>query len=206
MSIARSFALRRLFEQIRVADRSEGHAGHGEPAPPCRRRHSKSASGSPAQKAHDGRPRRNPSTPVPANALPASPQAPGSDPGFPRAIRLQPSGCGRAARPVKAVRSSAAFGVMSTGKGAVISSGQGRRRSGQPRCLHRPGTASDPCGSGNFLEERAFQKALAHIADGTALQVGRDRNHHPVRASAGSGKDAGSGAVGSFGRIVGDGS
>ena len=36
VSIARSFALRRIFEQIRVANRSDGHAGHGEPAPPRR--------------------------------------------------------------------------------------------------------------------------------------------------------------------------
>ena len=36
VSIARSFALRRLFEQIRVANRSDGHAEHGEPAPPRR--------------------------------------------------------------------------------------------------------------------------------------------------------------------------
>lgn len=36
VSIARSFALRRLFEAIRVASRSDGRAGHGEPAPPRR--------------------------------------------------------------------------------------------------------------------------------------------------------------------------
>jgi hypothetical protein len=36
VSIARSFALRRLFEQIRVASRCDGHAGHEEPAPPRR--------------------------------------------------------------------------------------------------------------------------------------------------------------------------
>jgi hypothetical protein len=36
VSTARSFALRRLFEQIRVASRSDGHAGHGEPVPPRR--------------------------------------------------------------------------------------------------------------------------------------------------------------------------
>ena len=36
VSIARSFALRRLFERIRVANRSGGHAGHGEPEPPRR--------------------------------------------------------------------------------------------------------------------------------------------------------------------------
>ncbi len=36
VSIARSFALRRLFEAIRVASRSGGHAGHEEPAPPRR--------------------------------------------------------------------------------------------------------------------------------------------------------------------------
>ncbi len=36
VSIARSFALRRLFEQIRVASRCGGHAGHEEPAPPRR--------------------------------------------------------------------------------------------------------------------------------------------------------------------------
>ena len=34
VSIARSFALRRLFERIRVASHSDGHAGHGEFAPP----------------------------------------------------------------------------------------------------------------------------------------------------------------------------
>ena len=33
VSIARSFALRRLFEAIRVASRCDGHAGHVEPAP-----------------------------------------------------------------------------------------------------------------------------------------------------------------------------
>lgn len=33
VSIARSYALRRLFERIRVANHSGGHAGHGEPAP-----------------------------------------------------------------------------------------------------------------------------------------------------------------------------
>lgn len=36
VSIARSFVLRRLFEQIRVANRSDGHAGHEEPALPRR--------------------------------------------------------------------------------------------------------------------------------------------------------------------------
>jgi len=36
VSIARSFALRRLFEAIRVASRCDGHAGHEEPAPPHR--------------------------------------------------------------------------------------------------------------------------------------------------------------------------
>ena len=36
VSIARSFALRRLFERIRVASRCDGHAGRGEPAPPRR--------------------------------------------------------------------------------------------------------------------------------------------------------------------------
>ena len=36
VSIARSFALRRLFERIRVASHSDGHAGHGEPEPPRR--------------------------------------------------------------------------------------------------------------------------------------------------------------------------
>jgi cobalamin biosynthesis protein CobD/CbiB len=36
VSIARSFALRRLFEAIRVANRCGGHAGHEEPAPPRR--------------------------------------------------------------------------------------------------------------------------------------------------------------------------
>ena len=36
VSLARSFALRRLFEGIRVASRSDGRAGHAEPAPPRR--------------------------------------------------------------------------------------------------------------------------------------------------------------------------
>ena len=36
ISIIRSFALRRLFERIRVASHSDGHAGHGEPEPPRR--------------------------------------------------------------------------------------------------------------------------------------------------------------------------
>ena len=36
VSLARSFALRRLFERIRVASRSGGRAGHEEPAPPRR--------------------------------------------------------------------------------------------------------------------------------------------------------------------------
>lgn len=36
VSIARSFALRRLFERIRVANHSDGHAGREEPAPPRR--------------------------------------------------------------------------------------------------------------------------------------------------------------------------
>jgi hypothetical protein len=36
VSLARSFALRRLFEGIRVASRSGGHAGHEEPEPPRR--------------------------------------------------------------------------------------------------------------------------------------------------------------------------
>ncbi len=36
VSIGRSCALRRLFERLRVASRSGGHAGHGEPAPPRR--------------------------------------------------------------------------------------------------------------------------------------------------------------------------
>jgi hypothetical protein len=36
VSICRSYALRRLFERLRVASRSDGHAGHGEPAPPRR--------------------------------------------------------------------------------------------------------------------------------------------------------------------------
>jgi hypothetical protein len=36
VSIARSFALRRVFERIRVASRCGGHAGHAEPAPPRR--------------------------------------------------------------------------------------------------------------------------------------------------------------------------
>lgn len=32
VSIARSYVLRRLFERIRVANRSGGHGGHAEPA------------------------------------------------------------------------------------------------------------------------------------------------------------------------------
>jgi hypothetical protein len=36
ISIIRSFALRRLFERIRVANRSGGHGEHAEPAPPRR--------------------------------------------------------------------------------------------------------------------------------------------------------------------------
>jgi hypothetical protein len=36
VSIARSFALRRLFEAIRVASRCGGHAGHEESVPPRR--------------------------------------------------------------------------------------------------------------------------------------------------------------------------
>ena len=36
VSIGRSYALRRLFERLRVASRSGGHARHGEPAPPRR--------------------------------------------------------------------------------------------------------------------------------------------------------------------------
>ena len=36
VSLARGHLLRRLFERIRVASRSGGHAGHGEPAPPRR--------------------------------------------------------------------------------------------------------------------------------------------------------------------------
>lgn len=36
ISIIRSFALRRLFERIRVASRSGDHDGHAEPAPPRR--------------------------------------------------------------------------------------------------------------------------------------------------------------------------
>jgi hypothetical protein len=36
ISIIRSFALRRLFERIRVASRSGDHAGHAEPEPPRR--------------------------------------------------------------------------------------------------------------------------------------------------------------------------
>ena len=36
VSIARSFALRRLFEAIRVASRCDGHGAHEEPAPPRR--------------------------------------------------------------------------------------------------------------------------------------------------------------------------
>lgn len=33
VSLARGYLLRRLFEAIRVASRSDGHAGRGEPAP-----------------------------------------------------------------------------------------------------------------------------------------------------------------------------
>ena len=36
ISIIRSFALRRLFERIKVANRSGGRGGHAEPEPPCR--------------------------------------------------------------------------------------------------------------------------------------------------------------------------
>ena len=36
VSIARSFALRRLFERIRVANRSGDRGGHAEPEPPRR--------------------------------------------------------------------------------------------------------------------------------------------------------------------------
>ena len=36
ISIIRSFALRRLFERIRVANRSGDRGGHGEPGPPRR--------------------------------------------------------------------------------------------------------------------------------------------------------------------------
>ena len=36
VSLARGHLLRRLFERIKVACRSDGHAGHGEPAPPRR--------------------------------------------------------------------------------------------------------------------------------------------------------------------------
>ncbi len=36
VSFGRSYALRRLLERLRVASRSGGHAGHGEPAPPRR--------------------------------------------------------------------------------------------------------------------------------------------------------------------------
>jgi hypothetical protein len=36
VSIGRSYALRRLFERIRVANRSDVRAGHGEPEPPRR--------------------------------------------------------------------------------------------------------------------------------------------------------------------------
>ena len=36
ISIIRSFALRRLFERIRVANRSGDRGGHGEPEPPRR--------------------------------------------------------------------------------------------------------------------------------------------------------------------------
>ena len=36
VSMARSYALRRLFERIRVASRSGGHGEHAEPAPPRR--------------------------------------------------------------------------------------------------------------------------------------------------------------------------
>jgi hypothetical protein len=36
VSLVRGYILRRLFEAIRVASRSGGHAGHEEPAPPRR--------------------------------------------------------------------------------------------------------------------------------------------------------------------------
>ena len=36
ISIIRSFAIRRLFERLRVANRSGGHDGHAEPEPPRR--------------------------------------------------------------------------------------------------------------------------------------------------------------------------
>ena len=36
VSLARGYLLRRLFERIKVANRSGGHAGHEEPAPPRR--------------------------------------------------------------------------------------------------------------------------------------------------------------------------
>ena len=36
ISIIRSFALRRLFEPIKVANHSGGHDGHAEPEPPSR--------------------------------------------------------------------------------------------------------------------------------------------------------------------------
>ena len=36
VSLVRGYLLRRLFERLRVASRSDGHAGHGEPAPPRR--------------------------------------------------------------------------------------------------------------------------------------------------------------------------
>jgi len=36
VSLARSFLLRRVFEAVRVANRSGGRGGHGGPAPPRR--------------------------------------------------------------------------------------------------------------------------------------------------------------------------
>jgi hypothetical protein len=36
VSLARSFLLRRVFEAVRVANRSGDHGGHGGPAPPHR--------------------------------------------------------------------------------------------------------------------------------------------------------------------------
>ena len=48
-------------------------------------------------------------------------------------------------------------------------------------------------GGSNFFKKRVLQKALAHIADGTAFELGRDRKHHSVVAPAGRGKGDGLG-------------
>jgi len=36
LSLLRGYLLRQLFERVKVASHSDGHAGHGEPAPPRR--------------------------------------------------------------------------------------------------------------------------------------------------------------------------